>query len=492
MDKYDLYNDIAVRTDGDIYIGVVGPVRTGKSTFIKRFMDVMVLPNIDNAYKKERTIDELPQSGAGKTIMTTQPKFVPNEAVTIELRNSAALSLRMVDCVGYLIDGVIGHMENDVPRMVRTPWNDSDIPFEEAAEIGTRKVITEHSTIGILVTTDGSFTGIPHMDYAPAEERVVKELKDINKPFIVLLNTMNPNSEETQQLRKSLEEKYDVTVIASNVTKLELEDVHYLLERVLFEFPLSEMRFNLPRWVQALPADHWLVNEILTTLSDSTKDLFRMRDVEKLLDVFDESEYVNSIDIDNISLSDGILNYDIDVKHDLFYQILGEECGCEINDDYQLVSMMKSLVFAKKEYDRVSEALEAVRTTGYGLVSPTMDEMTLEEPEIVKQGGRYGVRLRASAPSLHMIRVDIQTEVSPVVGTEKQSEEILRYLLSEFESDPSSIWESNIFGKSLHELVKEGLSTKLLRMPEDAQHKMQDTLSRIINEGSGGLICILL
>ena len=492
MDKYDLYNDIAVRTDGDIYIGVVGPVRTGKSTFIKRFMDLLVLPNIDNAYKKERTIDELPQSGAGKTIMTTQPKFVPNEAVSIELRNAATLSLRMVDCVGYLIDGVIGHMENDVPRMVRTPWNDSDIPFEEAAEIGTRKVITEHSTIGILVTTDGSFTGIPHMDYAPAEERVVQELKEINKPFIVLLNTMNPNSEDTQQLRKSLEEKYDVTVIAANVTQLELEDVHYLLERILFEFPLSEMRFNLPRWVQALPSDHWLVSEILTTLSDSTKDLSRMRDVEKLLDVFEESEHINGIDIDNISLADGILNYDIDVKHDLFYQILGEECGCEINDDYQLVSMMKSLVYAKKEYDRVSEALEAVRTTGYGLVSPTMEEMTLEEPEIVKQGGRYGVRLRASAPSLHMIRVDIQTEVSPVVGTEKQSEEILRYLLSEFESDPSSIWESNIFGKSLHELVKEGLSTKLLRMPEDAQHKMQDTLSRIINEGSGGLICILL
>lgn len=492
MDKYDLYNDIALRTDGDIYIGVVGPVRTGKSTFIKRFMDLLVLPNIDNAYKKERTVDELPQSGAGKTIMTTQPKFVPNEAVSIELRNSATLSLRMVDCVGYLIDGVIGHMENDVPRMVRTPWNDSDIPFEEAAEIGTRKVIAEHSTIGILVTADGSFTGIPHMDYAPAEERVVKEMKALNKPFIMLLNTMTPDSEETQQLRKSLEEKYDVTVIAANVTTLELEDIHYLLERILFEFPLSEMRFKLPRWVQALPADHWLVSEILGTLADASKALSRMRDVEKLLDIFDSSEYINGIDIDSISLSDGVLNYDIDVRHDLFYRILGEECGCEITDDYQLVSMMKSLVHAKKEYDRVSEALEAVRTTGYGLVSPTMDEMTLEEPEIVKQGGRYGVRLRASAPSLHMIRVDIQTEVSPVVGTEKQSEEILRYLLSEFESDPNSIWDSNIFGKSLHELVKEGLSTKLLRMPEDAQHKMQDTLSRIINEGSGGLICILL
>jgi len=492
MEKFDLYRDIAERTDGDIYIGVVGPVRTGKSTLIKKFMDLLVLPNIENAYKKERAIDEMPQSGSGRTIMTTQPKFVPDEAIEITIRENANLKVRMVDCVGYLVQGAIGHMEGDSPRMVRTPWFDYDIPFEEAAELGTRKVITDHSTIGLVVTTDGSITDISRSNYIEAEERVVNELKELNKPFVIILNSKNPTAPETINMREALEEKYDVPVLLLDVMNLTLEDIDDILSNVLFEFPLTEIRIDMPKWVQSLDDDHWLIEHIFQSVKVFTEEISRVRDVYKIKDALEESEYVEKPTISEISLGDGKVKVGMDTKPGMFYKILGETCGYNIEGDYQLIGLMKELAHAKREYDKVAQALEDVRTTGYGTVPPAMDELILEEPEIIKQGGRFGVRLKASAPSLHFIRADIQTEVSPIVGSEKQSQELINYLLDEFESDPTKLWESNIFGKSLHELVKEGLSNKLMRMPEDAQFKIQETLQRIINDGSGGLICIIL
>jgi len=434
----------------------------------------------------------MPQSGTGRTIMTTQPKFVPNEAVEITIKETANLKVRMVDCVGYLVKGAIGHMEGDGPRMVRTPWFDYDIPFEEAAELGTRKVITDHSTIGLVVTTDGSITDIPRINYIEAEERVIRELKELNKPFIIILNSKSPAAQETVMLRDALEEKYDVPVLALDVLNLATQDIHNILSTVLFEFPLTEIRIDIPKWVQSLDDDHWLVKYILEYVKGITQDVYRVRDVDKIRAAEQQLEHVEFPKVSNINLGNGKVGIGIDVKPGMFYRVLGEECGYEIEGDYQLIGLMKQLAIAKKEYDRIATALHDVRETGYGMVPPSLEELKLEEPEIVKQGSRFGVRLKASAPSLHFIRADIQTEVSPIVGTERQSEELVRYLLEEFENDPSKIWETNIFGKSLHELVKEGLANKLMRMPEDAQFKIQETLQRIINEGSGGLICIIL
>ncbi len=492
MEKFDLYRDITERTDGDIYIGVVGPVRTGKSTLIKRIMDLLVLPNMDNEFEKERSRDEIPQSGAGRTIMTTQPKFVPNEAVKIAVRENANLNIRMVDCVGYLVKGAIGHMEGEAQRMVRTPWYDYDIPFEEAAEIGTRKVIKDHSTIGLVVTTDGSITDIPRSSYIEAEERVVRELKQIDKPFVMVLNSKYPYEENTVKLRDALEEKYNVPVLALDALNLEENDIYEILSNVLFEFPITEIKLDSPKWIYSLDEDHWLINHIISSFTEATSEIARVREIEGLADRIKESDFVKEARVDNINLGTGHISVRLEPKEGLFYKVLGEECGFEIKGDYQMIGLMKQLAHAKKEYDRLEEALKDVRETGYGLVPPTMDELTLEEPEIIKQGGRFGVRLRASAPSLHLMRADIETEVSPIVGTEKQSEELVKYLLDEFETDPSKLWDSNIFGKSLHELVNEGLSNKLMRMPEDAQLKIQETLQRIINDGSGGLICIIL
>ncbi len=491
MEQFDLYKDISQRTNGDIYIGVVGPVRSGKSTFIKKFMDLQVLPNITDENEKTRTLDELPQSASGKTIMTTQPKFVPNEAVKISLDEHTSFNVRLVDCVGYLIDGIMGHTEDDAPRMVRTPWSNEEMPFEKAAEIGTQKVIRDHSTIGVVVTSDGSFTSLPRSSYIDAEERVISELKGLGKPFIVILNTNEPYSVETQKLQAALEEKYGVPVLPQDVLQMELSDIHNILERVLFEFPLREMRIKLPKWVQALSVDHPLMQEILSTLSFNG-ECNKMRDYTTLLNNFEESENIKSLKLDTIELGQGAACYELQVSPDLFYKVLGEECGCEIKGDYHLISLMRGLISAKKEYDRIADALEQVRATGYGVVSPSMEEMTLEEPEIVRRGGHCGIRLKASAPSLHLMQVKINTEVNPIVGSEKQSEELVKYLMSEFESDPQRIWESNMFGKSLHELVMEGLDAKLANMPFEAREKIQRTMERIVNDGGGGLICILL
>lgn len=491
MEGFDLYRDIAQRTGGDIYVGVVGPVRTGKSTFIKRFMDLMVLPNIEDEFVRARAVDELPQSGSGRTIMTTQPKFVPNEAVKLTLEK-AELRVRLVDCVGYLAQGVIGHLENDVPRMVRTPWSSEEMPFEQAAEMGTRKVIAEHSTIGIVVTTDGSITGMPRSAYAEAEERVVNELKELNKPFIVVLNTTDLYNMDTQQQILQLEEKYGVPVVGMDVLNMTKEDIAGLLERILYEFPLRCIEIDIPGWMQALPREHELIEKITQALAEA-KHQEKMKDYPLLPEAFENMEgIVKSFELEKVLPGQGRICYCLTAEPELFYKVLGQECGCEISGDSQLMSIIKELVEAKREYDKIAPALAAAKETGYGVVAPSMDDMVLEEPEMVRQGGRYGVKLKASAPSLHLIRADVKTEVSPVVGSEQQGEEMVRGMLEGFESDTSKIWESNIFGKSLHELVQEGLSGKLVRMPAEAQKKMQMTVERIVNEGGGGLICILL
>ena len=491
MERTDLYRDIAQRTQGDIYVGVVGPCRTGKSTFIKKFIDLMVLPVVENPYKRERINDELPQSGAGRAIMTTQPNFVPNEAVEIDLHEGGSVRVRLVDCVGYLVDGATGQMDEDGPRMVRTPWYDYDIPFAEAAEIGTKRVITEHSTIGIVVTTDGSITEIPRTSYVKSEERVIEELQALGKPFVVVLNSKMPSDPDTLALKEAMQQKYGVPVLLIDVANMQLQQMQQLFSDILLQFPIREIRVELPEWVLALSDDHWLLMSVCDHLREATEEMTRLRDYAQLEEGLSACEYLQTPRVGEVRMGEGVVELIAEPRKELFYQILGDECGYPIESDYHLVSIIKELVEAKKAYDRVKEALASVREQGYGVVQPSMDELKLEEPEIVRQGGRYGVRLKASAPSLHLIRVDIETEVSPIVGSEKQSEELLQYLLREFEGDPTAIWQTNIFGKSLHELVKEGLNNKLTRMPEEAQAKMQMTLQRIINEGRNNLICIL-
>jgi stage IV sporulation protein A len=492
MDSRSIYQDIAQRTDGDIYIGVVGPVRTGKSTFIKRFMENLVLPNIDNSYKKERAIDELPQSATGRTIMTTEPKFIPNEAVEIKLADNAAFRVRMIDCVGYIVPSALGYIENDNPRMVMTPWYDKEIPFNMAAEIGTRKVITEHSTIGLVVTTDGSIGEIPREEYAEAEERVIDELKEINKPFVILLNCTRPDSDAAHSLQAEMEKKYNVPVMPVNCVELGENEIKSIIETVLFEFPVKEIGVDLPDWIAALGTDHWLHSSLYSCIKDSAKDISKIREVRSAVKGVSQNENVTNVAVTGVELGSGTATMTVSVVPGLFYQVLGETTGFKITGEGDLIELMMSLAKMKKEYDKVKGALQEVEATGYGIVMPTIDELKLEEPEIVKQGGRFGVRLEASSESIHMLKCRVVTEVNPLVGSEKQSEELVSYLLSEFESNPEKIWDSNIFGKSLHELVTEELHNKLYRMPVDAREKLQETLERIINEGCGGLICILL
>ena len=494
MKNLDIYKDISTRTNGDIYIGVVGPVRTGKSTFIKNFMEDFVIPNIDNEYKKDRAQDELPQSAAGKTIMTTEPKFVPNESVEITLDNNIKMKTRLVDCVGYLVDSAVGHMEDDMPRMVKTPWSDEEMPFSKAAEIGTHKVIQDHSTIGIVVTTDGSITDIDRADYIPAESRVINELKSINKPFVVILNSVHPESEETRALASELSDKYDASVIPLDVASMNQNDVTTVFERVLDEFPVTEIGFKLPEWFTILEIDHWLKQDIINIVKNSFSKDYSLREINDLIEKIknENTTMFENIVIENATLENGSIKIKMNINPSMFYKVLSEISNFDISSDGDIFALLKDFAKTKQEYDKIAMALEEVRIKGYGIVTPQIDELTLEEPEIVKQGNKYGVKLKASAPSIHMIRADIETEVSPIVGSEKQSEDLVKYLLSEFENDPKAIWQSNIFGKSLHELVNEGLHNKLYRMPDEAQMKLQETLQKIINEGSGGLICIIL
>lgn len=492
MEESNLYQDIATRTNGDIYVGVVGPVRTGKSTFIKNFMDLLVIPNIDDEYKKERAKDELPQSAGGRTIMTTEPKFIPNEAVEITLDNNLKFKTRLVDCVGYLVDNAIGYLEDDMPRMVKTPWSDEEIPFETAAEIGTKKVIEEHSTIGILVSTDGTITDIPREDYIKPEERVVSELKALNKPFIILLNSADPTSDYTQELSQKLSQKYNTSVMPINCANLSINDINEMFSKILYEFPVQQIAINFPRWIDGLDSKHPLKVELFNEIKSAFSNVAVLKDISNCANQINKTNIISNTNIANIELGSGNVRIEIQVNEDLFYKVLSEITGVSVQNEGDLFSIISELSSAKKKYDKISYALDEVEAKGYGIVTPTIDELVLDEPEMVKQGSRFGVKLRATAPSIHMIKTNVTTEISPIVGSEKQSEDLVNYLLSGFKDDPKKIWESNIFGKSLHELVNEGLQAKLSKMPEDAQLKLQETLERIVNEGSGGLICIIL
>ncbi len=487
-----LYQDIQARTEGDIYVGVVGPVRTGKSTFIKNFMDLLVIPNIENSYKRERAKDELPQSAAGRTIMTTEPKFIPNEAVEISLFDNIKLRTRLVDCVGYLVDNAIGYLEDDMPRMVKTPWFEEEIPFGEAAELGTRKVIAEHSTIGVLVTTDGSITDIPREDYIEAEERVVSELKELQKPFVIVLNSRDVHSDYTQALAEKLTEKYDAPVLPIDCSELNMEDVNAIFNTILYEFPVEQINIDFPRWINHLEDNHWIKEKLYTSIQNSFQDVTLLKQIPAGIEGLRSCDIISNLATTETRLDTGITNIQIQIQEPLFYQILSELSHLEIQDEADLFRVIGQLSETKRDYDKISSALEEVKNTGYGIVTPSIDELILEEPEMVKQGSRYGVKLKAQAPSIHLIRANIETEVSPIVGGEKQSEDLVNSLLADFSNDPKKIWDSNIFGKSLHELVNEGLQSKLNKMPEDAREKLQETLERIINEGSGGLICIIL
>lgn len=491
MEKFDLFRDIAERTGGDIYIGVVGPVRTGKSTFIKRFMETMVLPNIADPYEKERAKDELPQSAGGKTIMTTEPKFIPNEAVQINVNENVSVRVRVVDCVGYTVEGALGYEEQDGPRMVQTPWFEHAIPFQEAAEVGTRKVIAEHSTIGLVITTDGNVTDLPRDKYVEAEERVIHELKELEKPFLVVLNTNRPAAKETRELVARLENSYDVPVIPVDCAQLSQDDIYAVLQEVLYEFPVKEVNITLPKWIEELEGEHWLKEKFDSSVQEVVQYVRRLRDIDRAIDDLSGYEFISDVILHDMDLGSGIAVIEITARSDLFYQVLEELTGFTIAGEHHLLRLMKDLAVAKREYDKMASAIEQVQLTGYGIVPPQIDEMVLEEPEIIRTGNRFGVRLRASAPSIHLIKTDIQAEIAPIIGTEKQSEELIQYLMREFEGEPEKIWRTNLFGKSLNVLVREGIQNKLSSMPESAQVKLRDTLQKVVNEGSGGLICII-
>lgn len=492
MAEHSIYRDIAERTGGDIYIGVVGPVRTGKSTFIKRFMESLVLPNIDDGYSRDRARDEMPQSAAGKTVMTTEPKFVPDEAVTITIDECASLRVKMIDCVGYIVSEALGTIENGQPRMVNTPWQTEPMPFVEAAEMGTEKVIKEHSTIGMLITTDGTIGEISRESYVAAEERIVNELKELGKPFAMILNSADPSSESSVALAYELEAKYNVPVALVSCIDLDAEDIRHILELVLHEFPVSEIRIKMPPWFSALESGHKVKASVNATICECAEKVGKMGDVKNAFSGLGANEYIKSSVIEDIDLGTGKAIMNVSFDDALYYSILSELGGFEIANEKELISLLKELSAMKSRYDRVADALAMAEEKGYGIVMPTVDELRLEEPEIVKQSGGYGVKLSASAQSIHMIRANIETEISPMVGTEQQSEDLVRYMLREFEEEPGRIWESNVFGKSLYELVNEGLHTKLEHMPEESRTKLSETLERIINEGSGGLICIIL
>lgn len=492
MERVDIFKDISKRTNGDIYLGIVGAVRTGKSTFIKKFMELVVLPDIKDESERSRAHDELPQSAAGKTIMTTEPKFVPNQAVSVHVDEGLDVNIRLVDCVGYAVEGAKGFEDENGPRMIHTPWYEEPIPFHDAAEIGTRKVIQEHSTIGVCVTTDGTIGEIPRSDYVDAEAKVVEELKEVGKPFIMVINSVRPSSQETELLRQELMETYDIPVLAMSIESMTEHDVYNVLREALYEFPVLEVNVNLPSWVMVLRENHWLRENYQDVIKTTVKDIKRLRDVDNIVGHFADYDYIDRANIAGMEMGDGVAEIDLHAPDHLYDQILKEIVGEEIRGKDHLLELMQDFAYAKREYDQVSGALAMVKQTGYGIAAPSLEDMVLDEPEIIRQGSRFGVRLKAVAPSIHMIKVEVESEFSPIIGTEKQSEELVRYLMQDFEEDPLSIWESDIFGRSLSSIVREGIQAKIAMMPENARYKLKDTLERIINEGSGGLIAIIL
>lgn len=493
MEKVDIFEDVAKRTAGDIYLGIVGPVRTGKSTLVRKLAELVLLPGIQDEYEQARVRDELPQSGGGRTITTVEPKFVPDEAVTVPINEDLSVRLRLVDSVGYAVEGALGYQdENGAPRMIRTPWFDEAIPFTEAAAIGTKKVITEHATIGICVTTDGSICELARGKYLEAEEMVVTELQELGKPFVIVLNTIHPYANETMDLATELEVKYNAPVIPCDCSELSMDDVHLILEQALFEFPVREAHFHLPRWVEELEVSHPLRVQIQDAITESVTSIRKIRDVDTAVERLRTCESLSAVSPREYDMGTGVVVVETEALDDLYYQTLEEICGQPLEGKHTMIRLMRELSFAKREFDRIRDALASVKATGYGVVHPSPDDLILEEPELVRQGMMYGVRLRAQAPSFHFIRADINAEVTPIIGTAKQGEELVQYLLQRFEDDPQKLWEFDIFGKSLHDLVQEGIRSKLYRMPDEAQAKLQETLSRIINEGSGGLICIII
>lgn len=491
MEKFDLLKDIAERTAGEIHLGVVGPVRTGKSTFIKRFADLMVLPNIADEYDRERTKDALPQSGAGRTITTAEPKFVPDEAVEIHV-DSLSLKVRLIDCVGYSVKGAIGYEDEDGPRMVMTPWSAEEITFEQAAEIGTRKVIADHSTMGLVITTDGTITDLPREVYVPAEERVVAELKTLGKPFIVLLNSIDPFCNQSMLLREELEAKYQTAVVPLNCARLNETDIHGILRELLYEFPVKEVTVNLPSWVEVLDSKHWLRRRFDEAVREGVVKIKRLRDIDYLIEHLGNCDFISEVILEKMELGTGLAGLSTEAPEHLFWDVLSQAANNEIRGRDVLMRLIKDYAIAKREYDKLKDALRDVKNSGYGIVPPSLEDMVLDEPEIIRQGNRFGVRLRATAPAYHLIRVDVESEVAPIIGTEKQSEELVKYLIDEFEASPQKLWESNIFGKSLHTLVREGIQNKLFKMPDNAQEKLREVLQKMVNEGNGGLIAIIL
>ncbi|WP_216697389.1 stage IV sporulation protein A [Anaerostipes faecalis] len=490
MDQFNVYKDMKARTNGEMYIGVVGPVRTGKSTFIKRFMNLMVLPNMENENERNRANDELPQSSSGKTIMTTEPKFVPNEAVSIKVEDEIELSVRLIDCVGYMVDGATGHMEGEEERLVKTPWFDYEIPFTKAAAIGTRKVITEHSTIGVVVTCDGSFGDIPARQYEEPEKETVSQLKNLKKPFVVLLNTVHPYSEETIALAKEKEEKYQAKVIPLNLEQLKKEDIYLILKSILMEFPISYIGFYVPKWTETLSKSHPVKRELLETAAEIMKEKSTMKDVyEKMTP---ENQYIKAWKLDSVAMDTGKVTVQVTIDDKYYYDFLSETIGFPIKNEYEFIRIMRELARKKKEYEEVGEALNAVKQRGYGVVTPTKEDITLEEPKIVKHGNKYGVKIKASAPSIHMIRANISTELAPIVGEEYQAKDLMEYIEKGSGEPGESMWDVNIFGKTLEQLVGDGMQAKALKMTDESQQKLQETMEKIINESNGGLVCIII
>ena len=489
LNTYDLYNDIKHRTGGEIYIGVLGPVRTGKSTFINRFMEELVLPYMEDEHAKIRAQDEMPQSAGGKTITTTEPKFIPNEAARVTLNGDVSVSVRLIDCVGYMVDGAAGHMEEDVERMVKTPWFDYEIPFTQAAELGTDKVMNDHSTIGLVITTDGSFGEIPRENYLEAEEKTITALKKLHKPFLVLVNTQKPYSEDAKKTAAEIGEKYGVSAVTVNCEQLKKEDINMLLENVLYEFPISSIEFYMPKWVEMLPGDNRMKQDIIAGIKELMKDYSTIRDVlEKPVTL--ESEYIKRCKTDAVQLSDGVIRIMLDVEESFYYEMLTEMVGESIRDEYQLISKLKSFAAMKNEYAKVLDAVNMVRIKGYGVVTPDKDEIILEKPELIKHGNKFGVKIKASSPSIHMIRANIETEIAPIVGSQQQADDLIAYI-NQTDSE-RGIWDTNIFGKTVEQLVNDGITAKVAVIGEESQLKLQDTMQKIVNDSNGGMVCIII